>query len=577
MGAPELADRLRTASVPAARYDYDDGSDAPAAAAAEAARVAAQPLDPATRAAEGFRIASGPTSGGSLGTQAVADAGANARTAMSRTDLPPAMQQQLRTTLERLGNAVIDGKIDPHMNDAFRQQLYNLATTGPNTGEFREALAHMTRTAQVLDQVPLAKGTQLAFDAQGRKLGSTGLPGLDVPKLDADLYFKQRNGTLVVESSKYGAATFASEVKDSRTGAKEQIARQSEWANKGTAAEPRAARYFMLDKSEGFGALLDDRNLGELDRRITQPGERNIIIGDRAYSLDELKALDAKGKPLADAYVAQQKAAHLNYGQPESTFNPGDAYKEFYKRALATPETAMRTYGLEVGQPVKDLKPMTQPEVGNVRQGGLAGATGAGVIELTKLAFKGDRITWQDVGHATTETLKGGAIGAVAAKAEQYVIPAVERRIGTAVESKVAQVAAQKIGQSAAASSGAGLVARTAASRVIGSTAVGTVITTGMSAWENRAGLAKGDSKAIGNVAADTAVGVVAVGVSSMAGAAAAGALAGSVVPGLGTAVGFAVGLGVGVAITYGAQLSGVRDAIANGASKAVDWVKSWF
>jgi len=576
MGAPELADRLRTASVPA-HHDYDDGSDAPAAAAAEAARVAAQPLDPATRAAEGFRIASGPTSGGALATQAVDDAGANARTAMSRTDLPPTMQQQLRTTLERLGNAVIDGKIDPHMNDAFRQQLYNLATTGPNTGEFREALAHMTRAAQVLDQVPLAKGTQLAFDAQGRKLGSTGLPGLDVPKLDADLYFKQRNGTLVVESSKYGTATFASEVKDSRTGAKEQIARQSEWASKGTAAEPRAARYFMLDKNEGFGALLDDRNLGELDRRITQPGERNIVIGDRAYSLEELKALDAKGKPLADAYVAQQKAAHLNSGHSESSFNSGDAYKEFYKRALATPETAMRTYGLEVGQPVKDLKPMTQPEVGNVRQGGLAGATGAGVIELTKLAFKGDRITWQDVGHATTETLKGGAIGAVAAKAERYVIPAVERRIGTAVESKVAQVAAQKIGQSAAASSGAGLVARTAASRVIGSTAVGTVITTGMSAWENRAGLAKGESKAIGNVTADTVVGVVAVGVSSVAGAAAAGALAGSVVPGLGTAVGFAVGLGVGVAITYGAQLSGARDAIANGASKAVDWVKSWF
>ena len=36
---------------------------------------------------------------------------------------------------------------------------------------------------------------------------------------------------------------------------------------------------------------------------------------------------------------------------------------------------------------------------------------------------------------------------------------------------------------------------------------------------------------------------------------------------------GFVVGMGV----AYGAQISGVRDAIASGVSHAVDFVKSWF
>jgi hypothetical protein len=565
-----------SASSPSQQTEPDLGTET-AAAAAEAARVAVQPLNPATRATEGFRIAAGDTKAGSPAIRAVADAGANARTAMSRTDLPADTQKQINTVLERLGNAVIDGKIDPHMNNEFRQQLYNLATASSAQGEFREAIAHISRAAQVLDQVPLAKGTQLAFDLKsGGSTGTTKLPALDIPKLDADLYYQTKGGTSVIESIKYSAGTLAATVKDSREGQSEQLNRQSQWENKGTSDQPREARYFMLEK-ESFSALMDDKNLKELGSKIAAPDTRNVIIGDRAYSLNELNTLDAKGKLLADTHVAQQKAAHVNAGQPESTFKPGPAYAEFYKQTMASPDAAMKAYGIDVGQPVKDLKPLATPDIGNMKQGAAAGATGAAVIELTKLAFKGEQMTWQDLGHATTETLKGGAIGAVSAKAEQHVVAALERRVGTAVEANAAQLAFQQVGQTAATATGTGIAAKTVASRLVGSTAVGTAVTTAMSAYENRAGLAKGDSKAIGNVTADTAVGVVAVGLSSVAGAAAAGALAGSVVPGLGTAVGFGVGLAVGVGIAYGAQISGARDAIADGASKAVDWVKSWF
>jgi|GEM_PF-6598005 len=67
-----------------------NSDDAIAAAGAEAARIAAQPLDPQTRAIKGFRIAnstSEPVTGAPA--NALADAAANARTALSRTDLSP--------------------------------------------------------------------------------------------------------------------------------------------------------------------------------------------------------------------------------------------------------------------------------------------------------------------------------------------------------------------------------------------------------------------------------------------------------------------------------------------------------
>jgi hypothetical protein len=133
-------------------------------------------------------------------------------------------------------------------------------------------------------------------------------------------------------------------------------------------------------------------------------------------------------------------------------------------------------------------------------------------------------------------------IGAVATKGEQFVTPAIDKMIGTTVQQSATKLAATAVSEGGADT--AGVVARTLASRVAGSTVVGAVITTGVSAWENRAGLMHGDSKAIGNVVADTAVGAVA-------------------------------GLAVGLAVTYGAQISGLRNDIADGAAHAVDGIKS--
>lgn len=110
------------------------------------------------------------------------------------------------------------------------------------------------------------------------------------------------------------------------------------------------------------------------------------------------------------------------------------------------------------------------------------------------------------------------------------------------------------------------------AGRIAGGNVVGAALTAGVSAYENRDGLKRGDSQAIGNVAADTGVGL-----GSVAASAAAGAAIGSVIPGAGTLVGGAAGLVVGGIVAYGANKSGLRDAMADGASKAVDGIKRLF
>jgi len=206
-----------------------------------------------------------------------------------------------------------------------------------------------------------------------------------------------------------------------------------------------------------------------------------------------------------------------------------------------------------LNRPYSPLRPGDLP---GARQGGAAGAAASAVVS-TASALRDGKITAQEGRAITRQTVTGAVIGAVSAKAERAITPAIGRAL------------AQRTGVSASS-----LLGTSAASRVLGSTAVGVVVSAGVSVYENRAGLAKADSGAIGVVASDAALGAVAVAGGSIAGAATAGALAGSVVPGLGTAAGFVVGVGVGVAITYGAQLSGVRDACAKGAAAVVDSAK---
>jgi hypothetical protein len=563
-------------------YASGDNSAAQAAAAAAAAQSASRPhrTDPTHRAEAGWQLANKdvPAAAGPA-AQAEANAGVNARTALNRTDLPPAEAKQVRTAVERLGNALVDGRIEPHVNDTFRQHLYSLATEPANSPHFRGALAQMTRAADVLAKVELATGTRLAYDPEHGQPGvkGAGLPILNQPNIDADLYFKTRDGVLHIEGVKATPQALSNEVQEASkrgaAGRSSQIGIQSAWAQGQTPGQPRSLSFFVPDKGPGFVNLMDDRRQAQLAQLVGgDPDARRFTIGDRAYSLNDFKQIAAAADAAAQQHVTGLQDAAAKRGTPFTPEQTKQAYVDFYQRTLSTTEAAAKNFGSNIGQQVDELKPLARPEGPSVRSGAAWGAAGAAAVTLVRVGMDG-QLNAQDVKEIATHTALGAGVGALTAAGERVVTPVVDRAIGQTVQRAATAVAPRVLASAtpeAAAAFGAG--ARTLAARVGGATVVGAAIATGISAYENREGLRRGDSKAIGNVAADATVAA-----GSIAAATAAGAAIGSVVPVAGTAVGAVVGLAVGVGVAYGAQISGARDAVANTVSGWVDGVKGWF
>ncbi len=565
-----IPDDIRTGAVSRAPRASDDAN---AAAAAEAARAAAQPLSPTPRAIEGFRIAAGdPPPGAGPQSHAIADAAANARTILSRTDLPPEQAKLASDVVKHLGNAIVDGKIDPHINNEFRQHLYDLATKPADHSDFRGALGQLTRAAQVLDQVELAQGTKLAYDPKhNTATGKSGLPILDVPHIDADLYFQTPDGTLHIESAKAGGSSMANTLsKTEKAGSGDtapltQTDRQAQWRLGVAEGQTRETHFFVLDKNANFGALMEPGNIEKLGKAVGDLDARRVVVGDRAYSVNELDQMNKEGfaKAKADlpAFEKQWKADN-----PGGKFNRGMYFAEH----MSTPDKTMATLGKTFGEPVKPLGTPQMP-LPTMKQGAGVGAVAGGLITTISLAANGE-LSFAKAGEVAKGTAVGAGVGAVTAQGERLVTPLADRLIGNTVEKAGTSAATRVAGSTAAEAAGFGAAARTFATRAVGSTAVGVVVSAGVSAIENRKGLMKGDSKAIGNVAADTAVGA-----ASVATSVAVGAAVGSVVPVVGTAVGAGVGLVAGVAVAYGAQISGVRDKVADTVSGWADKVKGWF
>jgi len=479
------------------------------------------------RAIQGFQMAvtgKTPTKLDEAQAEAVAR---NVERALNRTDLPPEVRAQVADALVRVGNGVMDGTIEPKVNNVFLKHLHDLATEpldpaktmggGTTEGPFRGALAQMTRASQLVQEAELAPGTKLTYDPSAGTDGvrRAGLPILDEPHIDADLYYKTQDGALRIESTKYSVSTLAGTLKEGRGSQVSQADRQANWVKNDTAEEPRRMGYFALDKGTGFQALMNDANLKKLSDIIPESdrGTRNIIVGDRKYSLDDLNAMN-DGLKSSAARAAQQSPEGFNY-------------REYYKSLGSTPDDLMRSLGKTYGEPTGVATPGPREGTlgGKAAGGALVGAAAGATMSMIHLAADG-QLNVHNLGQVAEGTAQGAAVG----------------------------------------------VATVAVERVAGGTAAGAIVAGAVSGWGNREGVAPGDSKGIGNVTADAAVGA-----GSVIAATAAGAAIGSVVPVAGTAVGAVAGFVVGAAVTYGAQISGVRDDIAKGVAAGVDELKHLF
>jgi len=87
----------------------------------------------------------------SLMGQAVADAATNARNAINRSDLPPALAARVQDTLVHLGNRLADGYPMPAIEGDFRNHLYHLAVYPASYASFRDALEQLHNAALSLD------------------------------------------------------------------------------------------------------------------------------------------------------------------------------------------------------------------------------------------------------------------------------------------------------------------------------------------------------------------------------------------------------------------------------------------
>jgi hypothetical protein len=199
-------------------------------------------------------------------------------------------------------------------------------------------------------------------------------------------------------------------------------------------------------------------------------------------------------------------------------------------------------------------------------QGAVLGAA-ADATMTTYGALKDGHISGEEAKDIVANSARGAVVGGAYSVTDRGFVKLADRTTGAAIERSVANTATRLGAADAGALSAA---TRTVATRLGGAGAAGAVISAGMSIYDNREGLAQGDSQAIGRVVGDTAVGA-----SAALSGAAAGAVAGSFVPVVGTAVGAVVGLGVGLVADHVMRAGGVDKAIGQAVASGVDAAKS--
>ena len=328
--------------------------------------------------------------------------------------------------------------------------------------------------------------------------------------------------------------------------------------------EPATGSWFASRPVPGTGTSFDPSQV-----KVPAGAE---VAGDY-HTHGDYSIADANGNPVRTGNPARDDYNSDNFSRSDLRGIAADAVgKPGYAGYLGTPGGTLRKFDPASNADTSlharatgDFATGLRPTAGAAGRGGLVGAA-AGALVGTAQSLAAGHLDKQDALRIAGDTARGGAAGAAFSVTERTAANAGNRIAGNTVQ-RAASSIASKLGSADAGAVGA--TARTLATRLGGAGVAGAVISAGFSAYQNREGLMRGDSKAIGNVAGDTAVGAGA----ALAGAA-AGAAIGSIVPVAGTAVGAVVGLGVGFAADYVMRAGGVDKAVGNAVSAGVDAAK---
>ncbi|MFL6700042.1 MAG: DUF4329 domain-containing protein [Vitreoscilla sp.] len=372
-----------------------------------------------------------------------------------------------------------------------------------------------------------------------RAAGPRGVPDLRYPNADqaADAALSKGNPASIRANTEYGGLVF----RDAANG-----------------------QYFASKPVPGTGTSFDPSAV---------PVPPNAQVAGDYHTHGDYSTADANGDPVRTGDPAHDAYNSDNFSRSDLRGITADAVgKPGYNGYLGTPSGTLRKFDPASqadasfrARATGDFATGLGPTAGAAGRGGLVGA-GAGAVIGTAQALAGGHLGRQQAGQIAGDTVRGGAAGAAYAVTERAAANAGNRIAGNTVQ-RAASSIANRLGSADAGAVGA--TARTLATRLGGAGVAGAVISAGFSAYQNREGLMRGDSKAIGNVAGDATVGAGA----ALAGAA-AGAAIGSIVPVAGTAVGAVVGLGVGFAADYVMRAGGVDKVVGNAVSAGVDAAK---
>ena len=270
-------------------------------------------------------------------------------TVLTRSDLPLELRHQIHDTLAALKQAHTDGHLaagSAKVNTALNALMGEMASlpaakqgqtlaeaTQINHAMVTQRLAELERAAQVIGEGHLKPGTRYVIGAKPNQQMAHGLPNIEAANVEADGYYMTVDGVLHLDEVKATPNALTDKMQKGR-----QFGRYETWAGEGTSQAPRQVGVYVRDSTTNFHTLLRGDRLNALSRTFGGDAIRAIRIGNREFTVAELRVLDAD---------ASQHLAVLQRQHPQT--GVGDLLKNHFNSM----EQTFRELGKEYGQKAK--------------------------------------------------------------------------------------------------------------------------------------------------------------------------------------------------------------------------------
>jgi len=161
------------------------------------------------------------------------------------------------------------------------------------------------------------------------------------------------------------------------------------------------------------------------------PDARQFVLGERAFSFNELTQISRAANVAAEAHVSSLPQGEFEIGTPAHKNFLRAAYGEFYANTAANSVDVVNNFAPELGEKLTPLTRLPGSAVAEAKQGGLWGGVSSGV--MTAIHVTRDGFDIADLAPIAKNSAIGGAAGAVTALGERALQPVVEKAVGQSI------------------------------------------------------------------------------------------------------------------------------------------------